>query len=177
MRIHVTGAAGTGTTTLGAALSGRLRIPHFDSDTYFWIPTVPPYRIKRDKPQRDARLDEDIAAFDDWVWTGSAASWNIDFRRIDLIVYLTVPAEIRLRRLREREIAEHRVLPYVTAEESKKEIEEFMAWAARYDDGGPEVRSRHSHEQWMKNVARPTLRIDGDTTTEARVQRVLDALT
>ena len=52
------GAAGTGTTTLGAHLSGRLRIPHFDSDAYFWIPGVPPYRTKRDKAMRDARLDE-----------------------------------------------------------------------------------------------------------------------
>ena len=48
-RIHVMGAAGSGTTTLAQALSSRLRVPHFDSDEYYWIPTVPPYRIKRDK--------------------------------------------------------------------------------------------------------------------------------
>ena len=165
-----------GTTTLGAALSAQSRVPHFDSDDYYWIPSTPPYRMKRDKAQRDARLDEDIAAFDDWVWSGSAASWKVDVERIDLVVYLTLPAELRLARLRARETEEHRDLPYTTEEEKEKEMGEFLDWAARYDEGGLEVRSRHLHEHWMEQIGRPVLRIDGDTTTEARVQRVLNAL-
>jgi len=170
------GAAGTGTTTLGAHLSGRLRIPHFDSDDYFWIPGVPPYRTKRDKAMRDARLDEDLAAFDDWVWTGSAVSWQIDFSRIELVVYLGIPADLRLARLRAREIDEHSALPFVTQEETDAELRDFLEWARQYDDGCLDVRSRKMHEQWLGERSCPVLRIEGDTTTEHRLRRVLDML-
>jgi adenylate kinase family enzyme len=42
-RIHILGASGSGTTTLGRALSERLQCPHFDTDNYFWLPTDPPW--------------------------------------------------------------------------------------------------------------------------------------
>lgn len=33
-RIHILGASGSGTTTLGKALSDKLRYKHFDTDNY-----------------------------------------------------------------------------------------------------------------------------------------------
>jgi len=41
-RIHILGASGSGTTTLGRALAERLQYPHFETDDYFWLPTAPP---------------------------------------------------------------------------------------------------------------------------------------
>jgi hypothetical protein len=38
-RIHILGASGTGTTTLGKALADRLNCPHFDADRFYWLPT------------------------------------------------------------------------------------------------------------------------------------------
>jgi len=176
-RIHVMGAAGAGTTTLARALAGRLRIPCFDSDDYYWVSTVPPYRIKREKPARDARIREDLTRFDDWVWSGSAVSWNHGcWERLTHCVYLTVPDAVRLPRLRRREEAEHAALPYVDEAEAAAEIEEFLAWAAQYADGDLEVRSRRLHETWLATLACPVIRIDGDTTTEERVAIVMDAL-
>ena len=66
-RIHVTGASGSGTTTLGAALAARLHCPHFDADDYFWLPTDPPYEQKRDPALRNASLIRDLSAHRDWV--------------------------------------------------------------------------------------------------------------
>ena len=176
-RIHVIGAAGVGTTTLARALAGRLRVPHLDSDSYFWIPTVPSFKLKRDKPVRDARLREDLERLDDWAWSGSAVSWNHGAEaRIQLCVFLTLPRELRMGRLKAREQRYHHDLPYVKKEECERELREFLAWAERYDEGGPEVRSRELHEKWLETLACPVLRIDGDTTTEARVARVLQTL-
>jgi adenylate kinase family enzyme len=42
-RIHILGASGSGTTTLGAALADRLGHPHVDADSLFWLPTDPPF--------------------------------------------------------------------------------------------------------------------------------------
>ncbi|CAC9976206.1 hypothetical protein FLAPXU55_03930 [Flavobacterium panici] len=39
MKIHIFGASESGVTTAGEALSKKLDIPYFDSDTYFWEKT------------------------------------------------------------------------------------------------------------------------------------------
>ena len=46
-RILITGAAGSGTTTLGRALAAKLGCAHEDTDTYYWVPTDPPYTTIR----------------------------------------------------------------------------------------------------------------------------------
>lgn len=45
-RIH-TGASGSGTSTLGPALAGKLAVPHHDTDDDDWLPTDPPYATAR----------------------------------------------------------------------------------------------------------------------------------
>jgi len=45
--VHITGASGSGTTTLGRALAERLGWMHLDTDDFYWLPTDPPYREKR----------------------------------------------------------------------------------------------------------------------------------
>ena len=45
--IHIFGASGSGTTTLGRYLAQRLGGVHLDSDDFFWLPTDPPYTQKR----------------------------------------------------------------------------------------------------------------------------------
>jgi len=165
-RIHVTGASGTGTSTLARALARELGCPWFDSDDYYWVPTVPPFREKRDPAERARRLEADLSAHDDWAWSGSAVSWSGGAEgRITHCVFLSVPDEIRLPRLRRRE-EDHGLPP--------EKIAEFMAWAARYEEGGLDVRSRKSHEAWLATLACPVLRLDGDLTTEERMRRVLD---
>ena len=46
-RLLVTGASGSGTTTLGRALATDWAVPHADVDDYFWLPTSPAYVDKR----------------------------------------------------------------------------------------------------------------------------------
>ena len=47
-RIHIFGASGTGTTTLGGTLAAALDCPHLDTDDYFWIKTDPAFRTVRE---------------------------------------------------------------------------------------------------------------------------------
>jgi adenylate kinase family enzyme len=46
------GASGAGVTSLGRAVADALAIPHHDTDDYFWQPTPPPYRDKREIADR-----------------------------------------------------------------------------------------------------------------------------
>ena len=47
-RLHILGASGSGTTTLGRALAERLTYLHFDTDDYYWLSTDPPFTAQRD---------------------------------------------------------------------------------------------------------------------------------
>src|SRR5262245_32157521 len=100
LRIHITGASGSGTTTLGRELARTLDCAHFDADNYFWLPTDPPFEKKRERTERNAMLLNDLHANDRWVLSGSVSTWDDDiYACFDLVVFLLIPAEIRLARL------------------------------------------------------------------------------
>lgn len=46
---------------------------------------------------------------------------------------------------------------------------EFIEWAARYDTAGMEQSSKVKHTAWLDNLSCPVLRIEGNTTTNERV--------
>ena len=103
-RIHIVGASGAGVTTLGRALADVLAIPHHDTDDYFWRPTSPPYREQRDVADRLRLMGEIFLGRSDWILSGSLDDWGGPVIPLfDLVVFLHVPTEIRLRRLRDRE--------------------------------------------------------------------------
>ena len=60
-RIHILGASGSGTSTLGSALARRLGVPHANSDSFYWLPTDPPYTTPRPAEERQALLTRTAA--------------------------------------------------------------------------------------------------------------------
>jgi adenylate kinase family enzyme len=165
-RILITGASGSGTTTVGRALATRLRCAFYDTDDYYWLPTDPPFRCKQDPAIRASRLLHALQNASPAVLGGSILSWGAELEdSFSLIVFLTVPAEIRVARLKEREIQRFgRVDPA------------FLAWASQYDAGTVEGRSLSKHEAWLAKRSCPVLRIDGDMSTESRLVQVLGVL-
>ena len=165
-RILITGASGSGTTTLGRVLATRLRCAFYDADDYYWLPSDPPFQRKQEPGIRASRLLEALQNASATVLAGSILNWGVEIEdSFSLIVFLTVPAEIRVARLRERELQRFgRVDPA------------FLAWAAQYDAGTLEGRSRSKHEGWLAKRSCTVLRIDGDTSTEWRLAQVLGVL-
>ena len=103
-RIHIFGASGAGTTTLGRALASALETQHFDTDDFYWYPTDPPFQRKRPVGARIELMDKLFLPRRDWVLSGSLDSWSngVD-HRFTLAIYLTLDTETRLARLRARE--------------------------------------------------------------------------
>lgn len=173
MRIHITGASGSGTTTLGEALSRKLHIPHFDSDHFFWKPTDPPFQERREVAERIALLKRKAKPDDSWVLSGSAMKWGEFLEsHYDLIVFLTLDPDIRMERIRQREAKRYgaRILPGGDMVEISAE---FLAWAAAYDTAGPEQRSRALHEAWLAKQQTPILRLDSAVPVVELVSQVL----
>lgn len=162
--IHITGASGSGTTTLGRAVAGQLGHRSLDADVFYWVPTTPPYQEKRSREERRALLAAELD--DPTVLSGSIVGWGPTLEDAwGLIVYLWVPPDVRLARLRRRERAVRGTVD-----------EQFLAWAARYDTGGLDVRSRALHERWLAERSCPVLRIEGTPPVDESLRRVLDAV-
>src|SRR5262249_33344231 len=135
-RIHVLGASGTGTTTLGRALAQALGWPHFDADKYYWQPSDPPFLHKRDPAARRELLRADLAPHQRWVLSGALCGWGDHFiPRFDLVVFLWVPSAIRLARLRAREQDRYGAAALAPGGPHHQRYPAFMAWAAGYDQG------------------------------------------
>jgi adenylate kinase family enzyme len=172
-RVGITGASGGGVTTLGAALAARLGAVHIDADDHFWIATDPPYREKREVPERLARIRAEQARTGRWVLSGTLDGWAESVSRdAELIAFIEVPTAVRLERLRRREQARFgdALLPGGAMHENHRE---FIDWAAHYDDGTLPGRNLPRHEKWLAGLTRPVLRLDGTRPTAELVEAVL----
>lgn len=169
MKILIFGASGAGSTTQGNDLSTELNIPYFDTDHYFW---ETPFTVKRPPEERNAMLKEDLAREESFIVGGSLVSWGEEWlKTFDLAVFLYVPTDIRLERLRKRELERYGNAIH-TDPERKKLYEEFMEWAALYDTDTPK-RSLAVHEDWMEKLNCPVVSIEGDLSIAERREKML----
>lgn len=172
-RIHIVGASGSGTTTLGAALAAAMGAPHQDSDSFFWRPTEPPFTTQRPQEERLAMLKAALPADGSWVLSGSLLSWGLEVvDRFDLVVFLYLDPEIRMARSLARERARYgdRILPGGDMHEIHAK---FVAWSRGYDDGSNGGRSLPGHRAWLSTLTCPVLEISDAPTVEESVARVL----
>jgi len=161
-RIHITGASGAGVSSLGRALVNALSIPHHDTDDYLWQPTSPPYQKMRERADRLRLMHEMFLPRAEWVLSGSLAGWgDAIIPAFDLVVFLTTPREIRLRRLQAREVTRYGADAVAPGGWRHKETAEFLEWASQYDDGDLASRSLAMHQAWLAALPCPVLRLDG----------------
>ena len=169
-RLHVTGASGSGTTTLARALADHWGVPHADADDYFWVPTHPPYVEKRPEADRLALMRSVFVPREAWVLSGSMLGWGESVvAQCDAVVFLTLDPDERLRRIRARERVRRDGGQVVEAA-----LEAFLEWARGYDDSSFKGRSRVAHEEWLSGLDRPVLRLDSALTREELRDSVLD---
>jgi adenylate kinase family enzyme len=177
-RIHITGAAGAGVTTLGRALADTLAVPHHDTDDYFWQPTIPPYQQKREITDRLRLMREMFLGRADWVLSGSLEGWGDPITtHFDLVVFLHTAKEIRVRRLRAREARHFSSDAVAPGGWRHQETEEFIEWASHYDAGDREGRTFEKHQVWLAKLPCPVLRLDGARPLPELVEAVVAAVT
>ncbi|MEN4904272.1 hypothetical protein [Luteimonas sp. TWI1437] len=175
-RLHIFGASGSGTTTLGAALAARLALPHVDVDEVYWKPSDPPYTEKTTPSERIAAIEQRRAGHDAWILTGSLVSWGSSLvARCTLAVFLSLDDTERMRRLHAREHARYgdRIAPGGDMVEHHRA---FMDWAAQYETGGPEIRSRAMHDRWRQTLHCPVLTLDSSPPPPALVDAIIARL-
>jgi adenylate kinase family enzyme len=176
-RIHVTGASGSGVTTLGRALADALALPHHDTDDYLWQPTTPPYRQLREAAERLRLMQEMFLPRADWVLSGGLDGWGNELvSNFDLVVFLKTPHQLRLRRLREREAIHFGTDAVAPGGWRHEETESFLEWASHYEDGTREGRNLARHEAWLGTLPCPVLPLDGARPLAELVAEVCRAI-
>lgn len=177
--VHILGAAGSGTSTLGRALAERLAIPFHDADAFYWLPTDPPFREKRDITKRCRLLRAALSQSESWVLSGSLCSWGQEFvPDFTTVVFVQLDPAIRLARLREREIRRYGVGRLQPGGDLHAQHTAFMRWAAKYEAPHSDGRSRAMHEQWLAELPATcqVLRVNSERPVDDQVQAVTDRL-
>jgi adenylate kinase family enzyme len=173
MRVHIVGASGSGTTTLGRALARRLAFTHLDTDDFYWLPSDPPFQHVRERGARQALLGAALSREPGWVLSGSLCGWGDGFIPLfDLVVFLWIPPEVRMARLRERERTRYGAA-IDPGGPSYEASQAFLAWAAGYDETlQPPERCRRLHEDWLAGLPCPVVRFQDATPVEAHLERL-----
>lgn len=176
MRIHITGASGSGVSTLGKNLSQKLGIPQVECDDFYWKVTDPPFQEATDVENRKESLLNCLAPLDSWILSGSQDSWSEPFEDIYThIIFLYVPRQVRVARVSERENQRHgsRILP---GGDMHSAHEHFLKWVEQYDEGKMGGRSLSRHQNWLLRQRCPVLKIEGDFAEDEVLNKSLSFL-
>lgn len=163
MRLLVTGAAGSGTSKPGQLLAPRLGLEFQEADDIYWLPSTPPFQHKRPYAEHHEMMDGVLSSARGIVVTGSVRSWGREIENaFDAIVFLTAPTQLRLERLKQRDIQRFGVVD-----------SEFLDWAAQYDSGTMPGRSLASHNSWLADRTCPVLPLESIQEPGTLAQKVM----
>lgn len=175
-RINILGASGCGTSTLGRALAQALHIPCLECDDYYHAPTDPPFQKQYSPEERYAKLCRDLEHQRNFILCGGIFDWvpkpPIDFT---CVVFLYVPTDIRIERLknRERERFGARIQPGGDMHQAHLE---FLEWASHYDSGHLEGKSLIKHEAHLRNQLCTVLEFRVPAPVTILTSQILEAI-
>ena len=174
--IHIFGASGAGTTTLGKKIASELGFFFMDTDDYFWLSTEIPFTAKRPSEERVRLMMRDIENHENVVLSGSLTEWGDGLIPLfTLAVRLQTETGLRLERLKAREGARFKDRIKEGGDMHKEHLA-FLEWAQRYDDGDISMRSRRHHDQWQKKLSCRLLILDGAKDLSENFSAVKEAL-
>lgn len=162
--IILCGLNGCGKTTLGKLIAERLGWQAMDVEPY-WFPSSDTYTSSRTREEVQQLLLADMERSKGFVFSSVNCSWGKAIEaHFCLAVYLTAPKEVRLERIRQRELRRFgdRVLESGDLFESQQR---FRAFAAG--------RTEEPILVALQNLSCPVLKLDAALPVEQLVDEVL----
>lgn len=108
-----------------------------------------------------------------WVLSGAVNDWAAELiDQANLVVFVTQQAPLRIQRLvaREKRLFGDRI---EHGGDMRQIHEDFLEWAAGYDDPNFDGRSLAAHERWLSMQTVPICQIDSSKPLETSVAQVL----
>lgn len=162
---QVTGAPGSGVTTVGRLLAMRLGCGILDLDDIHWLSTDPPYVEVRSDTEKMTIVRSFLHSnHSRVVISGSLVGWGDELAKfLSGCLYLLCPTATRIDRIREREKKR-----FASAIEEGGCMHErhmaFMQWAFLYDMRRmvDDVRSQEGDLLWLTKLSCPTFLLSSD---------------
>ena len=130
MKVQIIGGSGTGKSTLAKFISEKENIKWIDTDRYLWKDEL--FTENHPIEKRKEMYEKDMESECDYVVSGSIFSWNANgFHNRDLLVFLYLDEEIRMERLRKREISRDNTKK-TWRDENGNLTNEFIEWCKTY---------------------------------------------
>lgn len=174
MKIQIIGGSGTGKTTLGKYIGEKEGLKWIDTDQYIW---------KNDAFIEDYPIEErlemyrrDMESCVGYVASGSIYSWcKNGFGDRDLLVFLYLDEDLRLKRLRAREVQRQ---SQFSLDEKGEMTNEFLEWCQTYliatDKEMVGTYAEHAHQ--MDISKSPVLKLDSSLSLEELHARIMESL-
>lgn len=174
--IHIYGASGSGTSTLGEFAAKQLGYTFMDTDDYFWLPTDPQYTRARERAERLQMMEKDIREADNVVISGSLVGWGDSLIScFTLAVRVVTDSKVRIERLREREKKDFGSRIEAGGDMHQNYLE-FIEWAAAYDTGDVNMRSKAEHDEWQKLLKCKQIIVNGEDDLNYNLELIKKSL-
>lgn len=152
--IIMCGLNGAGKSTLGRALADRLNYRFIDNEDLYFPKTDPDYMYAAERTREEVEelLLSEIKAHEDFVFTSVKGNYEKALPFFNYAVLVSVPREIRLRRVKERSFRKfgERALPGGDLYERERGFFELIS-----------ARSENSVEEWVKTFNGQVIHVDG----------------
>lgn len=166
--IVVFGANGCGKTTLGCELARKLNIKHIDIEDYYFEESEIPYSKPRTKDTVIDLMLADIWKLDSFVFSAVTGNYGKEIGSMyKLGVFLTVPTDIRLKRVERRSLERYgeRVLVGGDMYEQEQRFFEFV-----------KTRDLLVIDEWVKTLTCPILHLDGTKAIFENIHLIIEYL-
>jgi|SRR6056297_75713 len=176
MKVMVFGGSGVGKTTLASEVAVRVGFKHLDSDDYYWKQTRPTFQGKRSFFSRNRKIKVDFKKYDDVIISGCMMTWGKEWHSaFDMAVFIRLENELRLARLRKREIQRYgKALKHDNKVKENSKL--FLEWAKLYENPNYKGNTLFSHEKWMKSCNSQVLRLDGRHSLKSNMLKVINEI-
>ena len=171
MGILICGLNGTGKSTLGRMLAERLGYCFIDNEDLFFPKTESSYEFSNPRSKEEAIqiLEDRIAQDDKFVFAAVKGDYGDKLiSSLQKVVLIEAPKSVRNHRIRERSFQKFgdRILRGGDLYEKEE------SWFATVDN-----RPEDYVSQWLDNVNRPVIRVDGTLPVEKNVDHLVSILT
>lgn len=166
--IIICGANGSGKTTLGRELARILNCKYMDIEDYYFEKSDIPYTKACSREECVRRMLSDIYKYNSFVLSAVDGNFGEEITKMyELAVFLSVPVEIRMERIKQRTYEQHgeRVMPGGDMYEQQQRFIEFAR-----------TRSLSHIDMWMKTLKCPVIRLDGTKAIFENVPIVLELI-
>ena len=164
-RIVVCGLNGAGKSTFGRALAAELGCPFFDIEDFYFPDRKAdePYIASLPREEVSARLLDALNGCDAFVLASVTADYGAGAEAcLDRAVFLHVPDEVRMQRVRERSDARFGAR-MLSGGDLYAQEEQFFAMVKK--------RSEERVSSWLERTGIPVVHLDGTLPVEENLRR------